>query len=230
MNKLLILALTMCMIVCSGADAYAKNENKENDDRVEVTLKDGTVIKGMVTSYWTKMRMKGFNQKVGVKSDDGRDWDLTAEDIDSLYFPLRPDDQVKTFVTSYVAMPSLRSKDKVTEIILGRFGRSEHAQVLGYSAWTDVHYGNKVRREMVINSCIKMDGDTIAYPYYYPYNGNFNTGVLKYHMKNLKKNPEWAEFFEAYFKDKAHKQLKKDLSKNPNLFLNVYEEFVNQSK
>lgn len=109
-------------------------------------------------------------------------------------------------------------------MILYRFEHSPHAQALGYDAWIDTG-GRNSRRERVTITCIKMDGDSVAYPFFYPKSGNLNWRVLEYHMK--KKNPAFAEYLKAYFKDKANKEKKKAISKDPNLFLDVYEEFLN---
>lgn len=225
--------LSMLLVALSSAlptSIFAKK--KENNDsfdewRIEVFMKDGNVEKGRLKSHWTKFRFNGgFNTKMSIMTDDGRKLDLTVEDMDSIHFPERPDNLVQTCVISDVAIPKLRNKEYLKKLILYRFRRSLHAEALGYDAWVDVNYGSIRRRERVTVTCIKMDGDPVAYPFFYPKNGNLNPGVLEYHMK--KKNPVLAEYLKAYFKDKANKEKKKAISKDPYIFLDIYEEFLNQ--
>lgn len=225
-----ILMLSVAVISALPTSVFAKKKEK-NDSidewRIEVFMKDGNVEKGRLKSHWTKFRLNGgFNSKMSMMTDDGRKLDLTVEDMDSIHFPERLDNLVQSCVISDVAIPSLKSKDNLKKFILYRFKRSSHAEALGYDAWVDVHYGSNTRRELVTITCIKMDGDSVAYPFFYPKNGNFNTRVFEHHMK--KKNPALAEYLKAYFKNKANKEKKKAISKDPNLFLDVYEEFLNQ--
>jgi len=225
----MMLLFALCTTIDANAKKNTKDQEKDSGDdrRIEVFMKDGSVEKGRLKSHWTKLRFgKGFNSKMSMVTDDGRKLDLTVEDMDSLHFLERSDNLVQSCVISPVAAPSLKSKDKLNKYILYRFKRTPHAEALGYDAWISVHYGNRISRELVTVTCIKMDGDSVAYPFFYPREGNLNTSVLKHHMK--KKNPAFAEYFEAYLKDKKNKDKKKAISKDPNLFLDIYEEFLNQ--
>lgn len=227
MKKLLsCIAVMLCLVLAPVANAKGEKKEKGSDDVVEVTLTDGTVEKGKITKYWDYFLKKGFNKTFVMRTDDGRELKLSSDDVTSLYFPLRDSvEQVTRYIPIMVPQPSLRNKNKMDRLIMAQGAKSDHATLMWYLGWTDVHYGNKVRREKVPTHCIRFENDTVAYPFYYVRNGGFNTAVMKHHLKNSR--PELEEFIKQYFK--KNKDARKRFNKDVSVMLEAYDEYLKQS-
>lgn len=212
MRKLVILLLIVAGSIFSADVCAKKDKDDKNDDVVMVTMKDGTVEKGRVTKWWDglKFKSKDFNRAFTVKTDDGRELKLNASELDSLYFPLRGEGKIKTYRVHPIAFPSLGNRNAVKYWISGEARKSEHARIVTGVVWTNVQYGMRSQWELRQLPCIKFECDTVAYPFYYYDNGNFNISVMKHWLK--KKNPELLKHIETYFKNdkKAKKKVGDD--------------------
>lgn len=212
MRKLVILLLIVAGSIFSADVCAKKDKDDKNDDVVTVTMLDGTVEKGRVTKWWggLKFKSKDFNRAFTVKTDDDRELKLNASQIDSLYFPLRGDDMMTTYRVYNVAFPSLGNRNAVRQWLAGEAQQSKHAKIVVTNIWANVQYGTRSQWELKALPCIKFECDTVAYPFYYYDNGNFNISVMKHWLK--KKNPELLKHIETYFKNdkKAKKKVGDD--------------------
>lgn len=123
--KRLLFIATAIAVVAADTPAKAPKMTKEQEkvfDDVTVTLKNGDVERGKVTSYWNKTVGKTLNQDFKMKTDDGRELKLTYEDIDSICFPNRIKGYIKTWRVYNVATPKLGKKNAVSVWISGEGG------------------------------------------------------------------------------------------------------------
>ena len=226
MRHLLALAAVVAAVSLAfnvGAKDKKEKKDKERDNVVVVTMKDGSVEKGKVTKYWYAPFKTGFNRTFKMDTDDGRDIKVEVEQIDSLYFPLRDSTAFRTYRPTLVAKPKIGNKNNTEMWICAVGKRSEHAQIYMPDIW--VHYQitpTRQQTELVFMPSIMFEGDSVAYPFYYYRNGNLNTGVLKHWTKES--HPKLNDHIKAYFK--ANKKAKKELGDKPWLMLDVYEDYL----
>ena len=206
-----------------GAKDKKEKKDKDRDNIVVVTMKDGSLEKGKVTKYWYTLLKTGFNKTFKMDTDDGRDITVDVEQIDSLYFPMRDSMAFRTYRPALVAKPKIGNKNNVEKWICAVGKRSEHAQIYMPDIW--VHYQatpTQQRSDIMFLPSIMLEGDSVAYPFYYYRNGNLNTGVLKHWTKQS--HPKLEEHIKAYFK--VNKKAKKELGDKPWLMLDVYEDYL----
>ena len=223
--KKFILFVMAALVLFLSVEASAKKskEEKENENVIEVTLTDGKVEKGRVTTYWTYPMKKGYSRTFKIKTDDGRDIKFDVTDIDSLYFPLRTEEQFRTYRPMLVPRPKIGNKSNVEEWICAVGKRSEHAQLYFPSIWVNYQATpTQSRNDLFTLPSIKFDCDSIAYPFYYYHNGNFNISVIKHWLN--KSNPELYDYLNDYFK--KNKKAKKEIGDRPEIMLEVYEEYL----
>ena len=226
MKKLFILLFVVFGLLVF-ADASAKDKKDKNDDVVSVTMLDGTVEKGVVTKSWGgfKFKSKDFNRAFTVKTDDGRELKLNAADVDSIYFPLRGDDKMKTYRVHTIAFPSLGNRNATKQWIAGEARKSEHAKIVVTNIWVNVRHVTYSAWDLRALPCILFEGDSVAYPFYYYDNGNFNISVMKHWLN--KKNPELYKHIETYFK--TNKKAKKEVGDNWNIMLDACEGYFTKT-
>ena len=88
MKKLILFVVAaLALFLSVEASAKKSKEEKENENVIEVTMRDGSVEKGRVTTYWTYPMKKGYSRTFKIKTDDGRDIKFDVTDIDSTLFP-----------------------------------------------------------------------------------------------------------------------------------------------
>lgn len=224
--KRLLFIATAIAVVAADAPAKAPKMTKEQEkvfDDVTVTLKNGDVERGKVTSYWNKTVGKTLNQDFKMKTDDGRELKLTYEDIDSICFPNRIKGYIKTWRVYNVATPKLGKKNAVSVWISGEGERSAHARIIAPSTRLYVKRGFRDVWTVYPLPCLKLDNDSVAYPFYYEENGGFNLGVMKHWMR--KNNPELFDHIEQWFK--ADKRRKKEVPDRWAIMLDAVEDFYN---
>lgn len=231
MTTLYRMILSVVLLLACLPDAGAKKEKKDKADKenemvVEVTMPDGSVEKGIISTYWTSALKKGFNKTFVMLTNDGRKLNLNGEDVDSVYFPLREEGQLKTYRMMSVPQPKIGNTKNITRWMSGMGPKSEHAQIVIPTVWTHVLIGNgrnvNSYPELQPMLCLHIDGDSISYPFYCKNNGNFNLLIIKKFLKD--KNPGLVEYLEAYFK--SNKKAKKEIGKHPEIMLDVYEEYL----
>lgn len=221
-----LLALTLSASLTFGS--YAKKMSKEEErkfDTVTVTMADGTVHNGVMKDYWTKSITGGFNKEFSITDGSGQKLSMKTADIDSLQFPLRADTLLRTWRVYPIAWPSLFKKDNVENWIAGEGRRTEHARVVVVNNRVKVQIGHMSRWELVTTPCLKLNNDSVAYPYFYTMNGGFNTRVMKHWLN--KKNPGLYRHIEAWFK--ADKKRKKELEKRWSIMLDAVEDYYSNN-
>ncbi|MCM1050722.1 MAG: hypothetical protein NC349_02060 [Paenibacillus sp.] len=230
MKTLYRLILSVLLLTCVF-DAGAKKEkkdkiDKENEMVVEVTMPDGSVEKGIISTHWTSALKKGFNKTFVMLTNDGRKLNLNGEEVDSVYFPLRGEGQLKTYRMMSIPQPKIGNMKNISRWMSGMGPKSEHAQIVIPMVWTHVLIGNgrtvNSYPELQPMICLHIEGDSISYPFYCKNNGNFNLAIIKKFLKD--KNPGLVEYLEAYFK--SNKKAKKEIGKHPEIMLDVYEEYL----
>lgn len=212
----------LCLDAGAKAPKMTKEEEKAFDD-VVVTLKNGSTETGKITSYWNKNVGKNINEEFKMKTDDGRELKLTREDIDSLNFPGRIKGYLRVWRVYDVANPRLGKKDAVATWISGEGERSAHPRIIAPSMRVYVTRGTRQQWVAYPLPCLKLDNDSIAYPFYYEENGGFNLRVMKYWMS--KSNPELFNHIEQWFK--ADKKRKKEVPDRWAVMLDAVEDFYN---
>lgn len=227
--KRLLLIATAIAVMATDAPAKAPKMTKEQEkvfDDVTVTLKNGNVETGKVTSYWNKTVGKTLNQDFKMKTDDGRELKLTYKDIDSICFPNRIKGYITTWRVYNVATPKLGKKKGVSAWISGEGERSAHARIIAPSTRLYVKRGFRDVWTVYPLPCLKLDNDSIAYPFYYEENGGFNLSVMKHWMRE--NNPELFDHIEQWFK--ADKKRKKEVPDRWAVMLDAVEDFYNTHK
>lgn len=220
----MIAAMTALVALLAVAEKpkMTKEQEKEFDD-VIVTLKDGTVETGQVTSYWNKTVGKTLNTDFKIKTDDGRELKLTYEDIDSINFPKRIKGYIKVWRVYTVATPKLFNKNGTSVWISGEGERSAHARIIAPTTRLNVKRGFRDVWTAYPLPCLKLDNDSVAYPFYYEENGGFNLNVMKHWMS--KNNPELFNHIEQWFK--ADKKRKKEVPDRWAVMLDAVEDYYN---
>lgn len=216
----------------SSAKIMSKEEQKESDTAI-VTLKNGTVINGVVKKYWTDNYDSQYNSEFTFTNDNGCDINVTTADLDSIVFPLVTDSRFKVWrVYNFPAIKLFGKKGTLERWIAADYKHSDHAQVVmtvvrvnimrpstsfikGGSYWIKATQG-----------CLKLKNDSIAYPFYFEYDTGLN---LKFLKKTLGKNqPELVDHIEKWFK--ADKNRKRRLEKNYDVILEAVEDYYNKKQ
>lgn len=217
---MLIALLLLMPAVASGGKKEEKSPEKQ--PRVEVLLKDGSRTAGKLTQDWFRWPAKSINENFKVTADDGVETRYEAMQVDSIF---EPETGLRYTVAS-IPVPKLTNKNNVEQWIVECGPRSEHAEILIYVAWFNMQYGTRSQWEPRRTYCVRFGSDSTIWPFYYPpQNGEFNMGIMKRGLKDVR--PEAVKYIEEYFK--KNKKLRKQLPENPALFLEAYEEYLTNS-
>ncbi|MCM1531597.1 MAG: hypothetical protein NC048_03535 [Bacteroides sp.] len=229
MKNITILFIALSFFLVHWAQAQKNIESK-----VEVTLKDGALLKGELLRYWFGPFKGEQNKSFTIIDDNGNKEKLTADNILRVRFLNDPEASV--FETSEVAVPALFDSRRTLKWILGISGRSEHATVYwwNYLNSNETHFaGTSATPNITLHSTgaavcygIKIEGSDVVYPFYYPGNGDLNFSVMTAHLQ--KSNPQWISYLKTYLK--KNKAVKKQLKENPVFMLDIYESFIATSK
>lgn len=222
LSIIILLTLGMASFQCA-AKKLSKEEQKALDTAI-VTLKDGTVVNGVVKKYWTANHASRYNTEFTLADDNGREVKVTTEDLDSIVFPLRPDSTLKVWrVYKFPSIKLFGKKGSVERWIAADLKHSEHAQVVVPNVRVNVPVGTRSQWITTTWGCLRVENDTICYPFFFDCEGGLN---LKYLRKTLgKSRPELVDHIEQWFN--ADKKRKKALEKNYSLILEAVEDYYN---
>lgn len=218
------IASVMVPLTMAKAPKMTDEQEKEFDDAV-VTLRDGTVETGKITRYWNRTVGKTLNHDFKMKTDDGRDLSLTYKDIDSINFPKRIKGYIKVWRVYTVATPKLGKKNATSTWISGEGERSAHARIIAPSTRVYVKRGFREVWTDYPLPCLKLEGDSVAYPFYYEENGGFNLNVMKHGLG--KSHSELFNHIEQWFK--ADKKRKKEVPDRWAVMLDAVEDYYNNT-
>lgn len=223
-----VVALIAGMLICLQTSA-------KDVTKVTVTLKGGQKVSGVMKSYWFGSLKKAQNENFSIVKTDGETMKFNAKDIEKVVLKDEPaDGGERTFESCDVAVPVVTNPNRVLTWILGLVKTSTHAKIYWYNALVqNTSYGGgaagipgrltySAERGTVF--CIKFHDNPTAYPFYYPGDGDFNISVMTHHLK--KRNPELGAYMKDYFK--KNRQMKKEIEKQPERMLDVYEAFLNK--
>ncbi|MDE6490568.1 MAG: hypothetical protein K2L49_05350 [Muribaculaceae bacterium] len=207
--------------------AIAATPVKAEDHMAEITLNSGETMSGKIKKWWFGPFKTSVNTDMSVMDADGVEHKYNAADISSF---VMDGDQI--FETSYIAIPALFKSGRILHWILGVEKKSDNAVIYWHNSYTSnstrtAGTGSMPSRHtystgIVTTYSFKCAGDSIAYPFYFPGNGDVNFAIFNAHLK--KTQPELVEYVKNYFKE--HKQAKKELKDNPSLMLDIYDEYL----
>lgn len=218
MKKLLIIAMALTLLAPA---AMAKKEKKEKEQPHEYVVKmtDGKEVAGILSQDWVRWPAKSVNVDFKIKQSDGKEQQITVNEIDTIYDKTSGE----RFVGANIPSPRLGKAGRIIKWIAKCGPKSEHGEVLTYVAWYNFSRGTFSEWQLANTHCMRFDNDSIAYPFYYPpQNGEFNTSIMKKHLKEIR--PEVVEYLTKYFK--SNKEQRKQLSEHPELFLEAYETYM----
>lgn len=221
----IVILLTLELISLQCAAKKMSKEEQKAFDTVIVTLKDGTVVNGVVKKYWTANHASRYNTEFTLTEDNGKEVKVTTEELDSIVFPLRPDTTLKVWrVFEFPSIKLFGKNGSVERWIAADLKHSEHAQVVFPNVRVNIQVGTQTRWITTTWGCLQVEDDSICYPFFFDCEGGLN---LKYLRKTLGKNrPELVDHIEQWFK--ADKKRKKKLEKNYSFILEAVEDYYNK--
>ncbi|WP_301196175.1 hypothetical protein [Duncaniella muris] len=223
LSIIIVLSLGLVSFQC-GAKKLSREEQKALDTII-VTLNDGTVVNGMVKRYWTANHASRYNTEFTLTDDNEKEVTVTAENLDSIVFPLRSDSTLRVWrVFQFPSIKLFGKKGNLERWIAADLKRSEHAQVVVPNVRVNVPIGTRPNWITTTWGCLRVENDSICYPFFFDCEGGLN---LKYLKKTLGKNrPELVAHIEQWFKD--DKKRKKELEKNYSYILEAVEDYYNK--
>lgn len=220
MKKLLVFAFALSCFL--PAVTQAKDKDYENE-KVEVTLKSGEVVKGYLKTHWFGPMKKELNTRFSIVSEPkGKDQrKFTADDIQQVYFPAKTVENPEGLVAEpgVLAYPGVFQPNKTRLWILNVVKKGENATVYWYNDYEVVTSRTSQRRYVVTRYCFKLNDDEMVYP--------FSLSVTNRYLK--KRNPEFKEYLNKYFEEDG-KSKRKELADDPASFLKIYDAFLKSKK
>lgn len=212
--------LALCTIF--GTEAKKSKEEKELERSVVVYLSDGTVLTGMIDSWWTATG-KNFNKRFSMVDDDGVRHKVNVENIDSLCLPNADDPRRRLWRPMLVIKPKIGNRNNMERWLAAAGESSEHARIFYPEFYAQVGTGGGGWRSYLVRlPSLCIGGDSIVCPFYYYYGGNLNLKVSKARFDEI--DPGLYDFLNNYFK--TDKKAKKGLGDNPAIMLEAYEAFL----
>lgn len=224
MKKTLIIALTLTLLAPAAMAKKEKTKKeKEPPHEYVVKMNNGNAISGILSQDWVRWPAKSINVDFKIKQSDGTEQQITVNEIDTIYDMT----DGRKFVAVNLPYPRIGKTGNIVKWIAKCGPKSEHGEVLTYTAWYNFQRGTFFEWGLAETHCMRFENDSIAYPFYYPpQNGEFNTSIMKKKLKEIR--PEAVEYLTKYFK--SNKEQRKQLQKHPELFLEAYEDFIQYNK
>lgn len=218
MKQIFIIMILFSFIPMS---VFAKKEKdkKEPPHQYSVSMNDGTTIEGVLSQDWVRWPAKSVNVDFKIKTAGGEERKITVNEIDTIYDLTNGE----KFVAANLLSPRIGKTGRTVKWISKCGQKSSHGEILSYVAWFNFLQGSRSSWDLGTVHCIRFENDSVAYPFHYPpQNGEYNVSVMKKQLKTIR--PDAVEFIDRYFK--SNKAEKKKLAEQPELFLNVYEDYL----
>lgn len=208
MNRLLILlSFLVSFVIVSYARQY--DGNKE----IMISLSDGTKKRGVLIKSW--FTIGKLNREFLMKLSDGSEKWFNSSEVDSIVFIHNNE--------------KWAAHDIKNERWFMKCGPStDNAEILTYYMYAPL--ASEIRRPILsdlrFTHAIRIKEDSEIYPFYYQMFWGFK---LKFIKKSLeRKYPGLIKYIASYFKQ--NKELKNSLYQHPELFLQVYEDFLKKDE
>ncbi len=215
--------ILMAILLVGGSYAKKKNENKEKTlpDTYLVKLKDGSTLEGTLSKDWVRWPSKTINEDFNIVDNSGKEYTITVNEIDTIFDITSGD----VFIAAYVPSPKIGNLKNTNKWIVKLGPKTSNGEIISYFSRYQYNVGQYSRWGGDYVHCMRFDNDSIVYPFRYPdNNGGFNLSIMKKWLKNMR--PDAVEYINSYFK--KNKEQRKQLYEKPELFIEVYEEYLKQ--
>ncbi len=225
MNKFLLpLTLTLALLVPQSIQA---KRNVTEDDKVEVTLRNGKVKTGYICDHWfnaNRVNQQNYKFKFITQPEQGKDdaYEFTVNDVSKVIFLTpaegRPRLWIPCSVAQYNTEKVMSLLSGYTNQFMGVVKNSAHATLLTCQTLVTSNMSDYEKEPATLYT-VRLDSTAMVYPIVC--NNMLDIDAFCHFFKA--KEPGFVSYVKNHVRNNKRK---KEIVKHPEKFLDLYEDFL----